>query len=216
MRKIIMLKAEKPKLTQEEIKAKVAEIINLFDAYLDEYPIKSAKSKHGVMGPVAKVLDRAQAGQWDIEPLTGYALRMHEMNPRLKGYISQTAVQNLHAGTEALIRLCQEVPVTALATVIEQIDYGLYFQRRTKGVAWLETQGRALTIYLQTRYRNDEGAFRKAWALGGREKITLQNVHFFGASSKRYKDGNDTLKADMDAFYAQTLEPEAIVEEEDN
>ena len=216
MRKVITLKAEKPKLIQDEIKAKVAEVINLFDAYLDEYPVKSAKSKHAVMGPVAKVLDRAQAGQWDTEPLTGYALRMHEMNPRVKGYISQTAVQNLRAGTEALMRLCHEVPVTVLATTIEQIDYGLYFQRRVKGTAWLEAQGKALSIYLQSKYNNDEAAFRKAWGLANKDKATLQAMHFFGVGSKRYKDGTPTLKADMDAYYVQMQDPEAIEEEEEN
>jgi len=214
MRKVIMLKAEKPKLSVVEVKAKIAEIIALFDAYLDEYPIKSAKSKHAVMGPVAKVLDRAQAGQWDAEPLTGYALRMHEMNPRVKGYVSQQAVENLRKGTKALLDLCYEIPVTGLATTIEQIDYGLYFQRRQKGMVWLETQRKALTEYLQGKYP-DDNAFRKAWGLGKADTATLQTIYFFGTSSKRYKSGNDLLKSDMDAFYQQMQEPEAI-EEEDN
>lgn len=213
MRKVIMLKAEKPKLSAGAVKAKIAEIITLFDAYLDDYPIKSAKSKHAVMGPVAKVLERAQAGQWDTEPLTGYALRMHEMNPRVKGFVSQQAVENLRTGTVALLNLCHEIPVTELATTIEQIDYGLYFQRRQKGMVWLETQRKALVEYLQGKYPNDD-ALRKAWGLGKSDTTTLQTIYFFGTTSKRYKSGNDVLKADMDAFYQQMQEPEAIEEEE--
>lgn len=213
MRKVIMLKAEKPKLSAGEVKTKIAEIITLFDAYLDDYPIKSAKSKHAVMGPVAKVLERAQAGQWDAEPLTGYALRMHEMNPRVKGFVSQQAVENLRKGTAALLNLCHEIPVTELATTIEQIDYGLYFQRRQKGMVWLETQREALVEYLQGKYPNDD-IWRKAWGMGKGDTTTLQTIYFFGTSSKRYKSGNDVLKADMDTFYQQMQEPEAIEEEE--
>lgn len=213
MRKVIMLKAEKPKLSVGEVKTKIAEIITLFDAYLDDYPIKSAKSKHAVMGPVAKVLERAQAGQWDAEPLTGYALRMHEMNPRVKGFVSQQAVENLRNGTEALLNLCHEIPVTELATTIEQIDYGLYFQRRQKGMVWLEIQRKALVEYLQGKYPNDD-TWRKAWGLGKGDTTTLQTIYFFGTTSKRYKSGNDVLKADMDNFYQQMQEPEAIEEEE--
>src|SRR5689334_7867891 len=115
MRKVITLQIEKPKLTESEVKQRVAEIVRLFDSYLDDYPVKSARSKHAVMGPVAKVLDRAQAGQWDAEPLTGYALRMHEMNPKTGGRISQIAVANLREGTDKLLNLCRDVPVTALA-----------------------------------------------------------------------------------------------------
>lgn len=213
MRKVIMLKAEKPKLSVGEVKTKIAEIITLFDAYLDDYPIKSAKSKHAVMGPVAKVLERAQAGQWDAEPLTGYALRMHEMNPRVKGFVSQQAVENLRKGTEALLNLCHAIPVTELATTIEQIDYGLYFQRRQKGMVWLEIQRKALVEYLQGKYATDD-ALRKAWGLGKGDTTTLQTIYFFGTTSKRYKSGNDVLKADMDNFYQQMQEPEAIEEEE--
>ena len=214
MRKVIMLKAEGPKLSVAEVKIKIAEIIRLFDAYLDDYPIKSAKSKHAVMGPVAKVLDRAQAGQWDTEPLTGYALRMHEMNPRVKGFVSLQAVENLRNGTQALLDLCHSIPVTGLATTIEQIDYGLYFQRRFKGMEWLETQRKALSEYLKGKYASDE-IFRKAWGLGKADTTTLQTIYFFGTSSKRYKTGNEVLKSDMDVFYQQMQEPEAI-EEEDN
>lgn len=217
MRKIIALKPDKPKYSEQELKAQIAEVVKLFDAYLDEYPIKSAKSKHAVMGPVAKVLDRAQSGQWDAEPLTGYALRMHEMNPRVRGFVSQTAAENLRKGTQALLDLCQQIPVTALATTIEQIDYGLYFQRRAKGMAWMEGQRAAWIEFLKARYP-DDAAFRSAWALGKKDVFTLTTVYFFGASSKRYKEGNATLRSDVDEFRNQVPEQDAdaIVEEEEN
>src|SRR3712207_2459630 len=124
MRNIIMLKPEKPKLTEEEVSALKQKVVVLFDAYLDEYRVKSARSKHALMGPVAKVLERAGAGRWDSEPLAGYALRMHEMNPLNLG-ISTEAATKLREGVESLLQLCRNVPVTQLAATIEQIDYSL-------------------------------------------------------------------------------------------
>lgn len=219
MRKVVTLQIEKPKINPEEIKKRIAEIVSLFDGYLDEYPIKSARSKHAVMGPVAKILERAQAGQWDVEPLTGYALRMHEMNPRTGGRISQGAVSKLRQATEQLLALCQAVPVTALASTVEQIDYSLYFQRRVKGINWLESQRQALVEFLQSKYNNDE-AFAKAW---GVKKVKGQTPHivdqyYFGPRSKVYLNGTEILQADMNTFYQLMTEqgesPDATLEDD--
>lgn len=213
MRKVIALKAEKPKLSEEQVKDRIGEVVAEFDAYLDEYPVKSAKSKHSVMGPVAKVLDRAKAGQWEVEPLAGYALRMHEMNPRAKGFVSQAAADHLRKGTDKLLELCKEVPVTQLANTIEQIDYGLYFQRRLKGMQWLEEKRKNLVAFLKVKYASDED-LRRAWALGKKDTTTRETIYFFGKSSNRYKNGNAVLQADMDDFYTQTPDSDAIDEEE--
>ena len=171
------------------------------------------------MGPVAKVLDRAKAGKWGAEPLTGYALRMHEMNTRsYGGYISPTALENLRRGVGKLLSLCQTIPITALATTVEQIDYSLYFQRRKKGIEWLEGQSHNLRQHLQDRY-HDDAAFRKAWALKRSDTITLDTIRYFGSSNRRYRDGNESLKADMDEFYQRMREqnqnPDAAEEEEE-
>ncbi len=218
MRKVITLQIEKPKISPDEIKKRIAEIVALFDGYLDEYPIKSARSKHAVMGPVAKILERAQAGQWDAEPLTGYALRMHEMNPRTGGHISQAAVSKLREGTEKLLALCRDIPVTALASTVEQIDYSLYFQRRVKGMAWLESQKKALVEFLQSKYGTDE-AFARAWGLKAKkgQPPRIADQYYFGPRTKSYLNGNETLQADMDEFYQLMTEqgesPEATLEE---
>lgn len=219
MRKVISLQIEKPKISPEEVKKRIAEIVTLFDGYLDEYPIKSARSKHAVMGPVAKILERAEAGQWDAEPLTGYALRMHEMNPRTGGRITQVAVSKLREGTEQLLALCQDVPVTALASTVEQIDYSLYFQRRVKGMTWLESQKKALVEFLQSKYGSDE-VFAKAWGLKAKkgQPPRIADQYYFGPRNKLYLNGNETLRTNMDTFYQVMAEqgesPEATLEEE--
>ena len=132
MRKIIAVHGGRFDL--DGVRPKIEGIVVLFDKYLDEYPVKTAKSKHAVMGPVAKVLERAQTRQWDAQSLTGYALRAHEVNPKARGYLSPTARQALEDGTTHFVALCREVPVTAVAKVVERIDYGLYYARRKKGI----------------------------------------------------------------------------------
>ena len=219
MRRIIMLKPKEQGLSEGTIKEQIAEVVSLFDNYLEEYPVRSARSKHALMGPVAKVLDRAKAGQWDAEPLTGYALRMHEMNPQSRGgYISVTAIENLRRGVEKLLRLCKTIPITALATTVEQIDYGLYFQRKKKGIERLEGQSHDLRLYLKEKYRDDD-AFGKAWSLKRSDTLKLKTIRYFGSRNNRYRDGNQSLKEDMDGFYQkmreQNLNPETVEEEEE-
>lgn len=217
MRKPITIQSKPFELT-EDVKQRIQEVVRLFDAYLDEYPVKSARSKHALMGPVAKVLDRAKAGDWYTEPLTGYALRIHEMNPRARGRpVSLSAVDNLEKGTDALLVLCQSVPITALARIVDQVDYHLYYVRRKKGLAWLEERKQQLINWLQERYKGGDEAFAKAWGLKKGSRIGDQ--YYFGPSSKTYLGGTDQLKADMDAFYAYLKglgeEPEAVEETEE-
>lgn len=199
MRKVITLEIESSPISPEIISQQVAEIVALFDAYLDEYPTKGGRSKHTLMGPVAKVLERAQSGQWDAEPLTGFAVRMHEMNPLAGGRVSQSAVMHLREGTEKLLTLCRAVPVTALASTVEQIDYSVYFERWVKSRQWLEARQQELVDFLTGRYNGDDAAFGKAWGLKKTARIAEQ--YFFGVGSKTYKQGSASLRADMDEFY---------------
>ena len=215
MRKAITLQVEKPKIDQSQVKRRIEEIVTLFDNYLDEYPIKGGRSKHTLMGPVAKVLERAEAGQWEAEPLTGYAVRMHEMNPLTGGHVSQQAVARLREGTVDLLTLCHDVPVTALASTVEQIDYNVYFRRWVKSRQWLEQRQAELVAFLREKYKNDDAAFAKSWGNKKTDKIAEQ--YFFGVGSKTYKSGTETLRADMDTFYKLMADkgekPEAIAED---
>lgn len=216
MRKVITLEVETSLIGPDEIKQQIAEVVALFDTYLDEYPTKGGRSKHTLMGPVAKVLDRAQAGQWEAEPLTGFAVRMHEMNPLAGGRVSQNAVANLREGTEKLLALCRAVPVTALAGTVEQIDYNVYFRRWVKSRQWLEERQKELAAFLTTRYHSDDAVFAKAWGL--KKSTRIADQYFFGAGSKTYKNGSDTLRSDMDEFYrlmADKGETVAVTEEEE-
>ena len=222
MRKPITIQSKPFELT-EDVKQQIQEVVRLFDAYLDEYPDKSAKSKHALLKPVAKVIYRAKAGDWYTEPLTGYALRTHEMNPMARGRpVSLSAVDNLEKGTDALLKLCQSVPAIALAQVVEQVDYHLYYIRRKKALIRSEKYRQRLIDWITQRYKGDDDAFAKAWKLKwGKKPITrIEDIpYYFGPTSPTYLNGTSQMKADMDAFYAYLKglgeEPEAVEETEE-
>lgn len=202
MRKVIYVESE-PFKFDDKVKQQIQQVIEKFDAYLDEYPVKNSRSKHALMGPVAKVLERAQKGEWEVEPLVGYALRVHEMNPKTRG-IRPWALENLEQGTRQLLSLCQDVPVLALNRVVEQVDYGLYYALRKKGILWQDKKRRQLVEFLKKRYPTDDGqfdapAFTTAWQL--RQNQSIDTSYYFGPNSETYRKGNAKLRADMDAFY---------------
>jgi len=70
------------RLDLNELGPRVVSIRDHFDKYLDEYPVKSARSKHGLLGPVGKILQEAKGDRWDAISLAGYALNIHLANPR--------------------------------------------------------------------------------------------------------------------------------------
>jgi len=160
MRTPIFVRVERFDL--ESVAPRIEAIRNDFDRYLDNYPVRTARSKHSLMGPVGKVLQEAKTGKWDAEALTGYALNIHLSNPRAKGFISQEAKEALRNGVSKLMTLLREVPPTAQDKILDRIDYGLYFIRRAKGLEWLESVRREFVQFLRDRYGSSE-ELAKAW-----------------------------------------------------
>lgn len=163
MRTPIFVKTERFDL--ESIAPEIEAIRDCFDRYLDSYPVKSARSKHSLMGPVGKVLQEARSGKWDAESLAGYALNIHLSNPRSKGYISPEARQALQEGVGRLLKLLRTVPVTAQDKILDRLDYGLYFLRRAKGLEWLEGMRQEFIRFLREKYSTPE---KLAQAWGGK------------------------------------------------
>jgi len=217
MRKVITVRGGRFDL--DSVRPKVEEIVIQFDKYLDEYPVKTAKSKHAVMGPVAKILERAQTQKWDAQALTGYALRVHEMNPKTRGYLSPTARQALEDGTTQLIALCRDVPVTAVAKVVERIDYSLYYVRRKKAIERLENTRLMFIRFLQGKYSNDFTKLAVAW--GDKDAKDIENfdeIRYPSNNDKNeaYKKAGAAKKGDIDEFWKQYADQATREEEDDN
>lgn len=209
MRQLIMNKGERFDL--DSIRPNIEEIVTAFDRYLDEYPVKTAKSMHSLMGPVPMILDGARVRKESLQTLVGRAVRMHEMNPRTKGYLPPSALGALETATTKLLALCNKVPVTAVTRVMERIRYSIYYARRKKGIEWMEQTRQAFIGHLRRKYA-DDAALAIAW---GEKDASLAGVRFPSQKNETYRKANAAKKAEIDAFRALP-EAERFAEEEDD
>jgi hypothetical protein len=215
MRKVITVRGGRFDL--DSVRPKIESIVMQFDKYLDEYPVKTAKSKHAVMGPVAKILERAQTRKWDAQALTGYALRVHEMNPKARGYLSPAARQALEEGTTQLVDLCHNVPVTAVAKAVERVDYSLYYVRRKKGIEWLENTRQMFIRFLRDKYGNDLGKLAESWGTKDAKDIDgFDEIRYPSDKNEAYKKAGVVKKSDIDKFWEQYADQAAREEEDEN
>ncbi len=179
------------------LEASCAKVVAHFDRYLDHYPSKNRKSKHGVMGPVARVIDFVKIKGASAEHAVGFALRMHEMNPRAKGYVSREAVEELEAGTRELLALVDAIPMARLPRTLERIDYALYFQRRKKGIAWFEDICKSFALFAATR------------------RETFPPSFFPPKRSERVAQLTDAQREVVDAFWKERPDLERAEADED-
>jgi len=210
MRQLVMTKSERFDL--ETVRPKIEEIADAFDRYLEEYPVKTAKTMHGLMGPVPMILDGARVRKEDVKTLVGKAVRMHEMNPKTKGYLSPAALASLEMATVDLLELCKSVPVTAVTKVTERIRYNVYYARRKKAIEWLEQIRQKFISFLRGRYV-DDSALAKAWS---EKDVTLETVRFPARTGKAFAQANDAKKQDITDFWAQPTAEQLVGEEEED
>lgn len=195
MRNFIFTRTEPFEL--DSIQPKIDEIRDAFDRYLDTYPVKTSRTKHGLMGPVGKILQEVKGEKWDTTSLTGYALNVHLSNPKVKG-IGDDARSALEEGVTKLINLMKNIPVTAHDRVLDRIDYGLYYLRRKKGLAWLESVRSEWVGFLRKRYKNGE-KLSEAW----KEKIEKigKDFELIGYPSKNaFTEAKGQKRKDMEEF----------------
>ncbi len=197
----------------DAVESRIDEIRGAFDRYLDTYPVKTAKSKHGLMGPVGKILQEVKGGKWDAPSLMGYAMNIHLSNPRVKG-ISEAARSALDEGVAGLIDLLKAAPVSTHDRILDRVDYGLYYLRRKKGLAWLESVRKQWVAFLKNRY-GDGLAVAGAW----QEKIEnigkdFENLAYPGKSA--FDKSKGQKRKDMEEFVQQTgLKGYSFEEEEE-
>ncbi len=215
MRKVITVRGGRFDL--DSVRPQMEAIVALFDKYMDECSGGTARSKYKVMKPVAKILERAAMRDWDAQALTGYALRIREMDPQARGYLSLTARQALEDGTTQLVTLCREIPVTAVAKVVERIDYSLYYARRKKGIEWLESTRQMFIRFIRDRYGNDFSQLREKWGEKDLQGVEdFDDLRYPSDKSDAYKKASQAKKDDIDAFWQQYADQAIREEEEEN
>jgi hypothetical protein len=133
-----------------------------FTRYLDDVPRKSTRSKHGLMGPVGKILSEVKAGRRDAGSLKGYAIRVHEASGRSP---SPASLQALEQGIDHMLSVLAEVSVTDHDRLLDRLDYGLYYDLRKKALESKEARRQAWIGFLRDKY-GDEAALSEAWGNG--------------------------------------------------
>lgn len=213
MRNLIMNKGGRCDI--DSLRPDIDAIVAAFDRYLDEYPVKTAKSMHSLLGPVPMILDGARVRKESVQTLVGRAVRAHEMNPRTKGYLAPSALTALESATTKLLELCNDrerLPITGVTKVTERIRYSVYYVRRKKGIEWLEKTRVAFADFLRTKY-SDNASLVKAW---GESDVTLDGVRFPSQKNDAYKRANPRKKTDIDEFHQLKPDAPAVEEEDDN
>lgn len=209
MRPLIFIRSERIDLDQYE--DQVAQIRNSFDCYLEEYHVKTARTKAGLMGPVGKLLSEARSGRWDAESLTGYALNIHLMNPKSHDFIAPEARVALQEGVASLVGLMAAVPPAAQDRLLERIDYGVYWLRRRKGLEYMDSVRSQFGEFLKKRYP-DIARLNQSWELkAARALKSFDQVPF---PSKRTEKGNERFKTDIMDYWAELKDEPAEAEQE--
>ncbi len=213
MRRLIFVRTERTDIDQYA--EKIESVRRAFDRYLDNYPRKTSRTKTGLMGPVGKILSEARSGKWDAESLTGYALNIHLMTPKSRGYISEEGRKSLREGVEELVELLSQVESPAVQDkLLDRIDYGLYATRRFKGMEYLEEINRSYAKFLERRYA-DIGDLNDRWGLKGRARLEDFSRIPYPSRNRYANKANDEEKSVIDAFFgSRDIEPEEVDPEE--
>lgn len=210
MRQLIVTKGERFDI--ETVRSKIERIADAFDRYLHEYNPKTRRTMHGVMGPLQRILDGARVRNEDVKTLVGRAVRTHEMNEKNRGgYLSPSALEALETGTQDLLALCNEVPITTVSKVTERVRYSVYYTRRKKAIEWWEQTREAFIGFLRERYTG-ETALATAW---GEKSLNFDDVRFPSRKNKAFTQANEVKKKDITDFW-NTADTEPIIEEEED
>jgi hypothetical protein len=143
----------------EKVQPQIDSARRALTRYLDEVPRKSTRSKHGLMGPVGKVLSEVKSGRRDPASLKGYAVRVHEATSRTP---SPAALQALENGIDELVKLLTEVPITAHDRLLDRLDYGLYYDLRKQELESKEIRRQAWIGFVHNKYET-EAKLSETW-----------------------------------------------------
>jgi hypothetical protein len=178
----------------EKIQPQIDSAREAFTRYLDEVPRKSTRSKHGLMGPVGKILSEVKSGRRDPASLKGYAVRVHEATSRSP---SPAGLQALEEGIDQLVKLLAEVPITAHDRLLDRLDYGLYYDLRKKELESKETRRQAWIGFLRSKYET-EAKLSETWG----EQIAAFDELYLPRKAEGSKNKKATAKQrDITAFW---------------
>jgi hypothetical protein len=194
----------------EAAKQHTGSIAEHFSAYLADFRSKRAStSKHAVLGPVGKLLNKAAAGERNLESLLGYTLRIHEMSSK-RSYLSPAGLEHLRSGAAELLTLLDTAPLAARDRILAQVDDGVYYLRRKDLFEFLEGRRQDFIDFLRNKYAGDEAQFMSAW---GKDAVAFGEVRY-PSSNQQKSAKSETKSADIQAFLDSLKEKPELEEEE--
>lgn len=194
----------------EKVQPLIDESREAFARYLGEFhnaARKSTRSKHGLMGPVGKILGEAKSGRRDPASLKGYAIRVHEATGRSP---SQAGLEALEHGINNLVKLLAEAPITEHDRLLDRLDYGLYFDMRKKAIEAKETRRQAWITFLRNKYGN-ETMLSEAWG----EEVSKFDELYLPRKAEGSKAKKATTKQQDIATFWESQGVSAVPEVED-
>lgn len=195
----------------EKVKPHIQEVATHFSAYLDEFRSKrSSGSKHAVLGPIGKLLNKAASGERNLESLLGYTTRVHEMS-NISSYLSPQALDHLRKGADGLVSLLQEAPLSARERIIAQVDDSVYYLRRKQYADFLEGRRQAFSAFLREKYKKNEERLQTAWGDG---EVTFEEVPY-PSENRAQKAASETMAQDILTFRASLKNNSTINNEEE-
>lgn len=196
----------------EEAKPRIHDIAAHFAAYLDEFRSKrDSYSKHTVLGPVGKLLNKAASGERNLESLLGFTVRIHEMS-NISSYLSPQALEHLREGTAQLIDLLEEAPLAARERIIAQVDDAIYYLRRKQHAEFLEGRREDFATFLREKYGGEESELQSAW---DKEDITFDEVPYPSENRAKKTTTSKMMANDIRAFRASLKDNSNTDEEEE-
>ncbi len=178
----------------EAAQPRIDAVREAFAQYLDEVPRKSTRSKHGLMGPVGKILGEVKSGRRDPPSLKGYAMRVHEATGRAP---TPAGLEALERGIDHLVRLLAETPVTAHDRLLDRLDYGLYYDLRKKAIESKEARRQAWMRFLREKY-GSEARLSEAW---GEEVVAFDELYLPRKAEGKKSRKATARKQDIAAFW---------------
>jgi hypothetical protein len=178
----------------EKAQPQIDTIRKFFTQYLEQVRSKSTRSKHGLMGPVGKILSEVKSGRRDPGSLKGFAVRVLEATGRGP---SPAALRALEQGIDQLVATLREAPVTAHDVLLDRLDYGLYFDLRKKALESKEARRQAWIAFVRGKY-GSEAKLSEAWS----EEIAVFDELYLPSKAEGARSTKATAKQrDIAAFW---------------
>jgi len=188
----------------------ISEVAQELAAYLDCFnPEGGARTKHALMGPVAKVFASARGALLVPEDLLGLAIRVHEQTSVDKGRaLTAKHRGHLEEGIRGLVNLLDEVPEASRSDIIASLDHSVYWLRKKAQLERYERVHQDFTDYLRAKYGDDEG-LREAWGETAVDSDwTLDTV---GYPSRNLGSHKGQIGLDVAEFWRLRREREPVV-----